>query len=227
LDRLVAGELARSAERNVLDHVETCDACSTRLAEIRAEQHAFAERKLDLPRLVPRPRRSAIWFAMAPALAAALGFWMLLARSRGDFLVEQGSERTKGGSPLAFFILRDGQISPGSEGTALHPGDSIEFVFTSDRAGYLAIMSVDGAGRASIYFPAGPRAAPFPTGTARPVPVSTVLDGTLGPEQIYALHCDTAIELEPVRAALAGGTSAPQAGPGCKLHVLRLRKERP
>ena len=152
---------------------------------------------------------------MVPALAAAFGFWMLLGQSRGAFLPRAGLSARRG---LTAGLLRAEKWRnfAGSEATALHSGDSIEFVFTADRAGYLAIFSVDGAGKASIYFPTGPRAVPLQTGTARPVPLSTVLDGTLGHEQIYALHCDTAIELEPVRAALTRGTGAPPAPPGVK-----------
>ncbi|HMI87514.1 MAG TPA: DUF4384 domain-containing protein [Polyangiaceae bacterium] len=223
-DRLVGGELVGHGERKVLDHVETCASCRARLAEIRSQQDVFAQRKLDLP---PRRRswRRAIGFGIGPALAAAC--WLLLQRPRDVSSVDQGEERTKGGSPLAFYVLRDGEVSLGRAESALHPGDAIEFVFSAERPGYLAIFSVDGGGKASVYFPLAPRAAAFPVGPARPVPLSTVLDATLGEERIYAFHCESAVELEPIRAALAREAGAPPAAPGCRVSTLRVRKERP
>jgi hypothetical protein len=62
---------------------------------------------------------------------------------------------------------------------------------------------------------------------AQPVPVSTILDDTLGAERIYALHCDTSVMLEPIRAALAARADGPPPIPGCVTHTLRYRKEKP
>ena len=223
-DRLVAGELAATTEGKIFEHVQTCDRCRTRLDEIRADQRAFADKKLDLLRPTRRGHRHTIGFALASALAAVCCL-LLFVRSRGRTM-EQVLERTKGGATLSFYVMRDGDILPGSEALPVHPGDAVQFVFTVDRPGYLGILSVDGAGKASIYYPAGAKAAPFAAGHTRPVPVSTVLDGTLGEEHIYSLFCDTAVELEPIRATLArqGG---PPGVPQCSVQVLRLQKDRP
>jgi len=227
LDRLVGGELGSTEERELLGHATGCESCRARLEAIRADQRSFAEKQAPL--VLPRRtggRRRAMMLGAASTLAAAACLILLFGRMAVS--PEPVTLPTKGGKALQFYVLRHGEVSAGNEQMSLHPGDAVEFVFSSQMPGYLAILSLDGAGRASVYFPAGAdRAAPFPEGFAQPVPVSTILDDTLGTERIYALQCDSAIVLEPIRAALAAGADGPPPIPGCATHTLRYRKEKP
>jgi len=229
LDRLVGGELGPAEECEMLGHAGGCEACRARLDAIRADQRSFAEKQA--PFVLPRrtgDRRRAMMLGLAPILAAAACLILLFGRRALGPVPVPAPLPTKGGRALEFYVLRHGEVSAGNEQMALHPGDTVEFVFSSQRPGYLAILSVDGAGRASVYFPAGAdRAAAFQEGLGQPVPVSTILDDTLGDERIYALQCDTAIVLEPIRAALAGGPDGLPPIAGCVTHTLRYRKEKP
>jgi hypothetical protein len=229
LDRLVGGELEPTEERVLLGHAGGCEACRARLEAIRADQRSFAEKQP--PFVQPGPTgdgRRAMMLGLAPILAAAACLIMLFGRTAVLPVDAPLPLPTKGGKALEFYVLRHGEVSAGNEQMSLHPGDTVEFVFSSQRPGYLAILSVDGAGRANVYFPAGAdRAAAFQEGLGQPVPVSTILDDTLGDERIYALQCDTAIVLEPIRAALAGSAEGPPPIAGCVTHTLRYRKEKP
>ena len=58
-----------------------------------------------------------------------------------------------------------------------------------------------------------------------PLPLSTVLDATLGPETLYVLACPAPISLEPLLSALEREPSRPPAVEGCELDVVELDKQ--
>jgi hypothetical protein len=235
LDRWVAGELAADDQRAARDHVATCTSCRARWEAISNAQRTFAETgpKLTFPAAPASDRRPAMGargrpspLVLVPLLAAAAAFALLLGQRH--FAVDHGAgaERTKG-QMLDYYVLRNREVVPGPSLPALHPGDDVQFVFSAPRSGYLAILSIDGAGKVSVYFPSGERAAPFGAGSALPVPASTVLDDTLGKERIFAFFCDTAMELEPLRKKLEASVKEPPTALGCEVHTLTYRKERP
>jgi hypothetical protein len=106
------------------------------------------------------------------------------------------------------------------------PGDTLQFTYVSERARHLAVLSLDGADRASVYFPDGARAAPIAAGRDVPLPRSTVLDEVLGPERLYGLFCEQPIALEPVRAQLERRRALPPLD-GCRVVQLAIEKRAP
>jgi hypothetical protein len=90
----------------------------------------------------------------------------------------------------------------------VHPGDEVRFILTGvpDDHSHVLIVSVDGAGVATIYFPyGGTRSAPVVGPGRWEVPGSIVLDGTLGPERVFAIFSKQALvvaELEPALRSL-------------------------
>jgi hypothetical protein len=134
-----------------------------------------------------------------------------------------GDTRTKGGGRLGFFVKRGGAVERGVPGQALRPGDAVEFTYFAAQDGYLAVLSVDGTGHASIYYPSAPRARSFAAGE-RPLEASTVLDGVLGDERWFALFCDSAVELEPVRARLESHPTQQPEVPGCSVDPVGVTK---
>ena len=111
-------------------------------------------------------------------------------------------------------------------GDVVHPGDQLQLTYSSEERGFIAVLSRAGAGAASVYFPAGARAAwPAPPGRDQRLPASTVLDRALGRETIYALHCAEPIAIEPVRRRLAAGAAA--FPPSCTVEEIPLDKREP
>jgi hypothetical protein len=191
----------------------------------------------------PRPTRPAwLWPSAGAALAAAAAAALLFRAAppptdvpgagAGSITVPgpapapggEGETRAKGSPHIGFFVERAGSVARGGPGEVLHPGDTLQLVYTATSASFLAVLSVDGARAASVYFPAGPRAAPVEPGAEVQLPSSTVLDATLGPETLYALFCDAPVELAPVRAAFQAAPAAPPIPPGCAVDVVRVEK---
>ncbi|WP_437630599.1 zf-HC2 domain-containing protein [Sorangium sp. So ce854] len=253
-DRLLAGELAPAEAQATRAHLDGCARCAGRFAALEAGRAAFLADPPPLrlpaaPRAtapaVQRPRARPLFPARAlfPAVTAALGAAAALAavlfvnRSPAPPAEPRGDERGAGLAPaepatrikgsggrIGFYVARGEVVSPGGPGEVVHPNDRLQFTYSTAEAGYFALLSVDGAGKGSIYFPAGDVAAPIQPGEGVPLPSSVVLDGTLGAEVLYGLFCDASVALEPLRAALEAAPERPPAPAGCRVDRVSLDK---
>lgn len=228
LDQLVAGELDPRAEEESRAHLLGCANCAARLSAIEADRAAFLADPPPL-RVPPRrvTRRLLTWaprIAAPLALAAAVALWMRVqppAVEPGD----PAATRIKGKSRLGLYVKRGPAILPGASGDTVYPGDTLQFTTTVQREGvFVAVISVDGARKASVYYPGGPRAVKVEPGTDAALDQSTVLDDVLGPETAYGLFCDSPVELEPVRAAFEAAPEAPPIPAGCVVDRVSFTK---
>src|SRR5262249_23948756 len=139
--------------------------------------------------------------------------------------VEVRSTRIKGGPRLSYFVQRDARTRPGAAGEAVRPGDTLIFAISSPSPGFVAVLSFEQPGKASVYFPSDPRAERVHAGPAVVLPLATVLDEAVGTKQIYGLFCPSAEALGPVRGELAA-TGVLRAPDGCTVDTLTLSKVR-
>ncbi len=218
LDRYRLGELPAEEGREVQAHLKACAQC-------RAAEEMLASAQADLPasptplRRPVRPvRRTLAWSVGAAALAATC-----LVALRPSLGV-----RSKGLPVSVGMYVQHGQsVRRALPGEAVAPGDAVRFSYTSAEPRSLAILSVDGAGVASVYFPAGPETVSVPAANNAPLPLATQLDGVLGEERVVGLFCKQPRRLEPVREALqASGTALPEV-PGCVLATFHFTKRAP
>ena len=197
LDRWMMGELDASDTETVGTHVSSCAACSTALAGMRGVREEV--RALPLPSAIirPAPRRRVPGAALAGlglALAASL---VLVLRS------PPASERSKGsGLALTMYVQHGGEVRRAAPGEHVSPGDAVRFAVSTPTTAYVAVLSLDPAGKASVYFPQAARAAEVHAGTEIPLPLGTRLDDTTGEERLLGIFCAAPVELEPIRAAL-------------------------
>jgi hypothetical protein len=140
---------------------------------------------------------------------------------------ESPGTRIKGdGWHLGFYVSHAGVVREGSPGEHVEPGDALRFTVASREAKYVAVLSVDGAKRASTYYPASGAQAPREEpGAAAALPLSTVLDDTLGDETIYGVGCEHPFDVEALRQALERAPDQAPALPGCHVETLVLHKE--
>jgi hypothetical protein len=232
LDSWLAGDLDVAGAARIRMHSGGCPACRTRLAEIEAERAAFqaAPPPLRARGATPPARRRRRWLAGGGTLlaaAAALLIWWR-AQPRGGDGGEPGVTRLKGGGGRVALYVRHGEIlRRAASGERVEPGDALQLAISSAVPTHVAVLSLDGAGTASVYFPRGPRAEQVAAGDEVALSTSVELDDVLGREQLHILLCDRAVEVEPLRATLAGPAHALPALPGCAVETLALEKWRP
>jgi hypothetical protein len=216
LDRWLAEELPAAEAERVGTHVDGCERCAAAWRSLRETRDATV-----LPPLRAVAPRRVAWrpgiAALAAGLAIAAGFAVSL---RPD----ASGQRVKGSAVALGMWVRHGEaVRRAAPGEAVAPGDDVRFSVTTPRPAWVAVLSVDPAGRASIYFPEGTHAAAIAPGTDVPLPLATRLDATVGEERVLGLFCDGPVELEPVRAAIerSGDASPP---PGCEVTRWRFVK---
>jgi hypothetical protein len=240
LDRWLAGELGPDEVERVERHIVQCARCAARNEAVRASKAALPPELPDAivakakasehhPHVatVHPLRRWAPQLATALAMAAAL---VLFVRTREPAPDPIGvGERTKGGPRIAFHVRQGGGIRAGATGDRLSPGDQVQFSYSARDRAYLAIVSLDGGGHASVYYPSddSDRAAPIEPGVDVTLPQSTVLDETLGPEKVFALFCERAVSLAEVRKQLEVEPAQPPRVEGCTLDAISFVKLRP
>ena len=214
LDLLEAGALDAARAKGASEHLEVCAECREQRASLHALHREFEQDVF--PRTAPRfrgqrentvpfYRRAVVW---VPALASAAAVVLALRAnvSEGPTAPETPQIQVKGGSGLSLLVRRNGADVPFTSSKAeLRAGDELRFVLvsTEQRAKQVLIVSVDGAGTASVYFPfEGRESLAIPQRGRWEVPGSVILDETRGPERIFALLSPDPLDARPVLAEL-------------------------
>jgi hypothetical protein len=219
-----AGELDKEQTVALEEHLSLCQACQQRRESIERQSLQFWDRAAG-----PPSRRSGIrivrrrWFvpsALAFSALAAVAVMVSLAPGSRENADET---RLKGQSHITFHVQHEGKVTVGAEGQSVFPGDSLRFSLTTGKPTHVAILSLDGAGVASVYFPQGKTSRSFGMVNSQPLDSSVLLDSTLGNERLWALFCDKEFALESLRAQLEreGNLSVPA---GCSLDQHTLVK---
>ena len=196
LDRYAMGELTPAAAEETASHLAGCRRCGEAMDVLRAARVEPLPPLRVVPLAARRPAsRRVVVAGISVAAAAAL----LL-------MIRPGGERLKGpGVALGMYVDHGGEVRRAGPGETVAPGDALRFTVTAPQAVYVAVLSVDPAGRASIYYPRAARAEPVQPGVEVALPLGTRLDDTLGEERIVGVFCSAPVELEPLRAGLERG----------------------
>jgi hypothetical protein len=198
---------------------------AARVAELPARDPAVHSRptspaRAALRRWLALARDPRTWAAVAVA-TAALALALVLDRgpqpadpARDDEL--SAAVRAKGKVALDLFALEDGAVTEAEPGTALRPGDRIQFTYTSAGLDHVIVLGADGEGVLTRYYPdRGADSQPIAPGTRMVLEDSIVLDAAPGPEVFVAVFSDEPLPLDAVeeaaRAALAAGDGASTA----------------
>jgi hypothetical protein len=204
IDALATGRLAEVDAAAARAHVAGCERCRGDLAAVEAACAQFTREVF--PRTVDklRPRRSP-WRLLLPVLvpalaAAALVIWQV---RRARTPTGDDDIRIKGAMTFQVFANRGDEVIPVRDGTQLAEGDRIRFVVGSGGPEYLLVVSIDGAGNPTVYYPYGGERSGAITQEPSELPGSIVLDAAPGPERVFALISAEPLDAAVVKRALA------------------------
>jgi hypothetical protein len=210
VDALALDALDHDTAARVRDHLARCARCSSDQKDAAELREQFARSVLPRGLRVRPPRRWA-WLAVPAVVVAVAVLILALWRppERDDALA------IKGEASWRVFANRDGQTFAVRDETELAPGDRIRFVVLPDGARYLLVVSVDGRGAVTIYYPYNGAHSASIEGDRFELAGSIVLDDAPGPERIYAILSDhpvaSAVVTAQLRQLAGGGATAIRA----------------
>jgi hypothetical protein len=210
LDALALHALAEDATAGAEAHLRDCERCRQALASLQATHQRFETEVL--PRTLPKLRarvegvsRRPRWvWMLAPAAALVVALVVLPQRLFSGPESLPPEYGIKGGPLLRVYARKGERVEEAREGASLAPGDALRFVVEPAGLPYLLVVSLDGAGSVSVYYPyGGARSQRLPQAVG-PVelPGSIVLDAAPGPERVFALFSHAPLERADVEGAL-------------------------
>jgi hypothetical protein len=149
-------------------------------------------------------RVAAPWLAVAALLgAASVVAWQQLSLPSAL----EGEQQLKGQVDLLVYARNRERVTLLDRfNRGVQEGTEIRFILTGvpEQHTHVMIASVDAKGKASIYYPyQGSASAQLPGPGRWEVPGSIVLDGTLGPERVFALFSRRPLDAQVVQEELA------------------------
>jgi hypothetical protein len=211
--RLLLGKASEEEARTAAAHAAGCQRCQAELeaaqaARRRFDAHVFAR---TLPEIERRrgPRAPwGLWLGALAVVGAAVAILPFLLAPKSP--VEEAAWQVKGAGALKVFGRRGDRVIAVEDGARLRPGDQLRFAVLPGDARFVLIGSVDGGGRATLYYPSA--AVGGDAGQSQLLPESIVLDDAPGPERVFAVFSDRRLEDREVEALLrqiaAGGPEA-------------------
>jgi hypothetical protein len=111
-------------------------------------------------------------------------------------LPDAPSSRAKGDVDLDVVVLREGRVMPGVEGRVYGPGDLLQFTYRAEGHEQLVLMSIDGEGKVTVFYPSqGEAPLAVVPGERHVLDGSIALDGER--EVSFTRDDDVTIELVP------------------------------
>ena len=199
--------LAPRAERSS-GHVATCEACKARLAQMELEGQEF--RRFVYPATVDRIEEAArrkpwwrTWRALAlpvPALAAAAAAILFVVPTDQP---APGYVGFKGDDLALTVFARSGNAEAQviADGGAVNPSAALRFRIRAASPCQLVVLSIDAAGAVSRLDGGGSAGVPVGSGQ-HDLPGGAELDGTTGPERIFAVCTPGSIDPEALQRQL-------------------------
>ncbi len=236
LEQYVLGELDAATTRAIDDQLAQSPALRARLealehstAEIRALVPADTMSRQAMAAAQVRstwPRRTAMALAAAGVVALAATPWLPTAGDpAGAVRADTADARIKGtGAALAVYRKTAAGSEALRDGDPARAGDVLRVGYQSTRAGFGAIVSVDGRGAVTRHYPVdGDTAAPLHAGTLVLLDDAFELDDAPRWERFHLFASDAPFDVATVMHTL--GSPAGDPPPGLEHSMLSLVKE--
>lgn len=210
-------------ERHLLDpaasavksHVESCQRCGARLAEMKRQGEEFLQ--FVFPATVEKVEEAAekgarrfSWiplFAPVSAVAAAAALFLLVQPAPDGFPADYDGIKGRGGIGLSVFVNRASGVHCAVEGEPVAASEQIRFrVDLTRKPCHLWIVSVDAAGQVSRLFPTTGDAGVL-VATQYEIPGGAELDGKPGPERVFAICTPQPVYYAAIERAVQAATA--------------------
>lgn len=224
-------------------HTNECQECAKRLQAMREHKERFAAElplaAISAATLERLERRTSSWWSwqrLVPTVAgmvAAAAALVLVLRPVGD---DEIPVRLKGAPSFSVYVKRGEVVFEGDRGGTYLPGDRLQFSYSAHEPQYVAVLDIESTGRVTVFVPSsGASPVRVSKGREKMLPGSIELDDSLGQEQLLAVFCPSAFDLEAVMKKLASTNAAERAprdsselglDPTCTISSFSINKAR-
>jgi len=213
----------RPEDHPVHGHLEGCETCRKRLmeweqAEDKFQKEVFPATEEKVAGRLSASRSGFFGFFTYPRLAAAAA--VVLAVVLAVALWRPADREAtyigvKGTLGLEVYCQRADRVFRVNPGERLLAEDRIRFAVSAPGPGQVMIVSVDQQGEVSLFYPAG-----SVEGGRTELEGSTILDESRGPERIFVVFSEGALDFAAVESAVVRGLE--ETGDVVKLQRLPL-----
>ncbi|MBE2249048.1 MAG: DUF4384 domain-containing protein [Myxococcus sp.] len=212
LERYLAGALTGEALARVERALADSPSERARLDALRADSAAFLishpPGKIASRLATPRRPRWLWWVPVVAVASAALGVFIVQREAEAE-----AEATVKGSLVFTAFRQREGGAAEALKpGAVVRPGDRVRFSVRAPGAGFVAVLSRDGAGHASVYYPFAASQPAAHDGNEALLPDAIRLDDVLGAERVWALFSARPFELSPLLRQLERGETPSATG---------------
>ena len=191
LERYLAGDLDAARAAEIEARIAASPIEKARVEGLRADSAAFLIQHPPGPTVAKheasatsRPRWLTFVMPVFAAVAALLVAFVVSRRlGPEDDLSVKGS--------VAFAVFRQSESGTGEllpQGATVKPGDRLRFEVRAPKDGWVAVLSKDGAGHVTVYYPYDGTAAARYQASDSMLPGAIGLDETRGPESAWVLY---------------------------------------
>ncbi|MBI5507891.1 MAG: DUF4384 domain-containing protein [Deltaproteobacteria bacterium] len=203
-DLALERHLADPTHSAVREHVEACDHCEARLAEMERLGTEF--QRFVFPATVDkvvavterRPFFALPWIGVLAPMAAAAAVVLVLLPEKppADYVGLKGS-----GLSLTPFVATPSGPKALADHDRVPRGAGLRFKVHADQACYLTLLSLDDAGQVSELYPTSPEPALIAAGETT-LQGGIRLDDQAGSEQFFAVCTEAPVPMSELRALL-------------------------
>lgn len=198
LDRYLTGELSADDAAAVATHLTEADeAHFDAVRQARAQLPPFDAHQIRSR--AQRPANNTAWYRAVGAVAALAALVLIGLRLSQPAPADNWVQFR--GAGLYVYTVANGEPVPYG-GEPLGEGDTLAFQVTPRDHEGVVLLSIDGTGTLTVFFPAeGDAPVPLPpNGPRTPLPTTVVLDGAPGPEVFVAVFDHSVAEAEAYAA---------------------------
>jgi hypothetical protein len=242
-DEWYAGELPPTEVSQLAQHLKHCERCLGRSEQIRKQRSALLVKHPDLssiersqraseklhradftPLRSVRARRRGLWGFSAAGLAVAAVLLLVPRLKAPEAPPDESNTRLKGAPRFGFAIKRGEKVLAGRNGQVVYPRDRLRFLVSTSTPQHLAILSRDGRGVVTEYYPGTGRSRAIAASSNALLESSVELDESLGREELWAVFCKEPFEVGGfINAIRQQGDVSPSHG--CSVDRLDIDKQ--
>lgn len=218
LTSYVTGDVFAEKRAAIEKHLAECEQCHLFTEKLECEKTKFLDNnsfdELDLEESETKIHYFPKNVIRSVSSVAALLVLVVTVQFTTQFATQSDAVPTvafkgKGGSDFSILVETHNGTITERESDVYYPGERIQVCYNTVVSQHLVLLSIDGTGKLSRYFPSrGRTSLEVPAGVSQPLPNSIRLDEYIGSEKLVMVFSKDPILLDSLESQITAAFSA-------------------